>query len=79
MKNNYMITLELPRTVYTKQGKELVVDRYTQFIYNRKNKESALRAFGSVANLRHLRTQGFALTRAEFKQYRKGFSVERVA
>ena len=80
MKNNYKITVELPRTVYTKQGRELVVDRYTQFIYGRKNKEMALRAFMAVKNVQCLRKQGFHITRDDIRSHRKAFTtlLERV-
>ena len=78
MKFNYMVTLEFPRTLYTRNGSEVTVDIIRQFIYGRKNKESALRAFGSVKNLATLRKQGFNLSRAEFKQFRNHISITRV-
>lgn len=78
MKYNYKIIVEIPRELRTRNGAEVTVDTFTTFIYNRKNKESALKTFGSVDNLRYLRKQGFALTRAEFKKFRNRFSIERV-
>jgi hypothetical protein len=78
VKFNYKVTLELPRILRTKNGSEVTVDTLTQFIYNRKNKESALRAFGNVNNLRYLRKQGFDLTRSDIKKFRKHFAIERV-
>jgi hypothetical protein len=77
-KFDYRITIETPRTLNTKHGSELVVDTFTTFIYGRKNKESALRAFGSVENLKKLRKQGLDLTRAEFRKVRNKILVERV-
>lgn len=78
MKYNYKIIVEIPRELRTRNGADVTVDTFTTFIYDRKNKESALRKFGSVDNLRYLRKQGFALTRAEFKKFRNRFSIERV-
>lgn len=76
---NYKVTLEIPRDLRMgRSGSAVTVDRMTQFFYNRKNKESALRAFGSVKNLKVLRKQGFSLTRSEFKKFRGNFLVERV-
>lgn len=77
-KFNYKIVVEVPRDLRTKNGTEVTVDTFTQFIYGRKNKESALRKFGSVDNLRFLRKQGFSLSRAEFKKFRNRFQIERV-
>jgi hypothetical protein len=78
MKYNYKIVVEIPRDLRTKNGSDVTVDTFTTFIYDRKNKESALRKFGSVDNLRYLRKQGFALSRTEFKKFRNRFSIERV-
>lgn len=75
---NYKVTIETPRTIVTKHGSEVVVDTFTSFIYGRKNKESALRKFGSVANLAILRKQGLQLNRKEFKEARKHILVERI-
>jgi nucleoside-specific outer membrane channel protein Tsx len=75
---NYKITLETPRTIVTKHGSEVVVDTFTSFIYGRKNKESALRKFGSVANLAILRKQGLQLNRKEYKESKKYILVERI-
>jgi hypothetical protein len=77
-KFNYKVTLEIPRDLRTKNGSDVTVDTITQFIYDRKNKESALKAFGSTKNLRYLRKMGFDLTRTEFKKFRNRFAVERV-
>ena len=74
MKYNYKITVELPRTVYTKQGRDLTVDSYTQFIYGRKNKEMALRAFMAVKNVKFLRKQGFDVTREDIRKNRTVFT-----
>lgn len=79
MKYNYKIVVEMPRDLWIgRQRSEVTVDRVTQFFYGRKNKESALRAFGSVKNLKLLRKQGFNITRSEYKKYRNRFLVERV-
>lgn len=78
MKYNYKIVVEIPREVRTRHSTDITVDTFTSFVYNRKNKESALRAFGSVENLRNLRRHGLKLSRAEFKKYRNQFTVERV-
>ena len=78
MKYNYKVTLEIPRDLRTKDSVDVTVDTITQFIYNRKNKESALKAFGNVNNLRYLRKMGFKLTRPEFKKFRNRFAIERV-
>lgn len=77
-KFNYKIVIEVPRDLRTRHGSEVTVDSFTQFIYDRKNKESALRKFGSVANLRYLRKQGFHITRTEFKKFRNHIAIERV-
>lgn len=77
-KFNYKIVIEIPRTINTKNSSDVTVDTFTQFIYNRKNKQSALRAFGSVDNLRYLRKQGCKITRSEFKKFRNRFQIERV-
>jgi hypothetical protein len=79
-KFNYKVTLEIPREMKMGKhgGKEITVDRMTQYFYGKKNKESALKTFGSVKNLRTLRTQGFAITRSEFKKFRNHFLIERV-
>lgn len=77
-KFNYKIVIEIPRELRTRNGSEIVVDTFTQFIYNRKNKQSALRTFGSVDNLRNLRHQGLPLSRAEFKKVRNHLQIERV-
>lgn len=74
MKYDYRITVELPRTVYTKQGKDITVDSYTQFIYGRKNKEMALRAFMAVKNVKFLRKQGFDVTRDDIRKNRTAFT-----
>lgn len=78
MKYNYKVTLEIPRDLRTKDSVDTTVDTIVQFIYDRKNKESALKAFGNVNNLRYLRKMGFALTRTEFKKFRNRFAIERV-
>jgi hypothetical protein len=78
MKYDYKIVCEIPRELRLKNGSEMTVDQFTTFVYGRKNKESALRKFGSVENLRNLRRQGFSMTRAEFKKYRNKFLIERV-
>ncbi len=78
MKYNYKIVVEIPRDLRTRNGSDVTVDTFTSFIYDRKNKESALKAFGSVKNLRYLRKQGFDLTRAEFKKFRNRFLIERI-
>lgn len=80
MKNDYKIVVEMPRYMNTKQGRELTVDTYTQFIYNRANKEMALRKFMSVDNLKSLRKNGFHITRAEVRKNRKTFLnlIERI-
>jgi hypothetical protein len=75
---NYKITVETPRMLQTKHGSEVVVDTFTSFIYNRKNKASAIRTFGSVANLKKLRTQGLQLNRQEFKAARNHLHIERI-
>ena len=79
-KYNYKIVVEIPRKMKMGKhgGSEIVVDTMTQFIYDRKNKESALRKFGSVDNLRYLRKQGFGITRSEFKKFRNKFLIERI-
>lgn len=77
-KFNYKIVVEVPRDLRTRNSTDVTVDTFTQFIYDRKNKESALRKFGSVENLRYLRNQGFRLTRSEFKKFRNKFAIERV-
>jgi hypothetical protein len=80
MKHNYKIVVEMPRYMNTRQGRELTVDTFTQFIYERKNKEMALRKFMSVENLRSLRKNGFHITRAEVRKNRKTFLnlIERI-
>lgn len=77
-KFNYKIVVEVPRDIRTRHSTDVTVDTFTQFIYDRKNKESALRKFGSVENLRFLRKQGLKLSRAEFKKFRNKFSIERI-
>jgi hypothetical protein len=77
-KFNYKVTLEFPRDLRTKNGSDVTVDSIVQFIYDRKNKESALKAFGSTKNLRYLRKMGFDLTRTDVKKFRNRFMVERV-
>jgi hypothetical protein len=78
MKYNYKIVVEIPREIRTRNSTDITVDTFTSFVYNRKNKESALRAFGSVENLRNLRKHGFKLSRSEFKKFRNHFLIERV-
>lgn len=78
MKYNYKIVVEIPRDIRTRHSVDVTVDTFTSYVYNRKNKESALRAFGSVDNLRKLRKHGFKLSRSEFKKYRNQFTIERV-
>lgn len=75
MKNTstYKIVIEMPRYINTKQGRELTVDTYTQWIYGRSSKETALRKFMSVDNLRALRKNGFNISRAEIRKNRKTF------
>lgn len=77
-KFNYKVTLEFPRDLRTKNGSDVTVDTIVQYIYDRKNKESALKAFGSVKNLRYLRKMGFDLTRSDIKKFRNRFNIERV-
>jgi len=78
MKYNYKIVIEIPREIRTRNSTDITVDTFTSFVYDRKNKESALRTFGSVGNLRALRKQGLSLSRAEFKKFRNRISIERV-
>lgn len=78
MKRNYKIVVEIPREIRTRHAVETTVDTFVSFVYGRKNEDSALRAFGSVENLRRLRKQGFHLTRAEFKKFRTNFHVVEV-
>lgn len=78
VKYNYKIVVEVPRELRTRYSNDVTVDTFTSFVYNRKNKESALKSFGSVANLQNLRSQGFKLSRTEFKKYRNMFVIERV-
>lgn len=80
MSKDYKIVVELPREMKLGKhgGSEIVVDTYTQFIYGRKNKESALRKFGSVQNLKFLRKQGLKMSRAEFKKYRHNLFIEQI-
>ena len=75
---NFRVVVELPRVIQTRNGSDVTVDRIVQFIYGRKNRESALRQFGSVKNLATLRKQGFNITRAEFKKYRDSFQIEQI-
>lgn len=79
-KFNYKVTLEIPREMKLGKhgGQEVTVDKMTQFFYNKKNKLSVLRTFGSVKNLRTLRKQGFGITRSEFKKFKNHFLIERV-
>lgn len=77
-KFNYKIVVEIPREIRTRNSTDVTVDTFTQFVYDRKNKESALRKFGSVENLKFLRKQGLKLSRAEFKKFRNKFYVERI-
>lgn len=76
--SNYKITVEIPREVVTKDSRDLTVDTFTQYFYGVKSKDNALNIFGSIANLKYLRHQGFSLTRVEFKKYRNSFTVEKV-
>jgi hypothetical protein len=78
MKYNYKIVVEVPRELRTRHSVDLTVDTMTQYLYNKKNKESALRTFGSPKNLATLRKQGFRITRSEFKKYKNQFLIERV-
>ncbi len=78
MKYNYKIVVEVPRELRTRHTTETVVDSMTQYFYNKKNKESALRSFGTPKNLATLRKQGFRITRTEFKKYKNRFHIERV-
>ena len=77
-KFNYKIVVEVPRDIRTRNSTDVTVDTFTQFVYDRKNKESALRKFGSVENLKFLRKQGLKLSRAEFKKFRNKFYIERI-
>lgn len=77
-KFNYKIVVEVPRDIRTRNSTDVTVDTFTQFVYDRKNKESALRKFGSVENLKFLRSQGLKLSRAEFKKFRNKFYIERI-
>lgn len=77
-KFDYKIVVEVPRDIRTRNSTDVTVDTFTSFVYGRKNKESALRTFGSVKNLRVLRKNGLKLSRAEFKKFRNKFYVERI-
>lgn len=73
---NYQIMIEVPRTLRTKQGEYLTVDRFVQFLYNKKNKDAALKAFASRKNLAYLKSQGLKLTASEVKKYKNHFDLQ---
>lgn len=75
-KYSYRVVIEQPRDLITKQGTEIVVDRFTTFVYEVRSAESALRVVRK--RLPELRKQGLRMNLADFRKARKNLLITRI-
>lgn len=76
MKYSYRVVIEQPRDLKTKQGIEVVVDRFTTFVYNVQSAESARRAVKQ--RLPQLRKQGLKMNQQDFKRCKHNLLITRI-
>lgn len=73
---DYRIVIEQPRELVTKQGIEVVVDRFTTFVYGVRSVESARRIVRK--RLPELRKQGLRMNLADYRKARNNLLITRV-
>lgn len=76
MKYSYRVVIEQPRDLKTKQGIEVVVDRFTTFVYNVQSVESAKRIVRK--RLPQLRKQGLKMNQQDFKRCKHNLLITRI-